>query len=90
MGNELELKDTIFLTWNDFVSSIGEEPKRIPPKESPIPPGFFEGLGVKTASVTGEEEIRDYLKHGVPNEVKIVELLFCKNGCHNGDGIRKY
>lgn len=89
MGNALALKDTVFLTWNDFVSSIGEEPERIPPKESPIPPGFFEGLGVKTASVTGEEEIRDYLKNGVPKEVEIVELLFCKNGCHNGDGIRK-
>ncbi len=88
MGNALKLKDTEFLPWNRFVALLGEEPERLEQKESPIPPGFFKELGLKTESVTGEEEIRNYFKKGVPSEVQLVEMLFCKEGCHNGDGIR--
>lgn len=88
MGNALSLKDTLFVPWNKFVQSIGEEMKNIPPKKSPIPPGFFDGLGLNTASVTGEEDIRNYFRNYVPDEVQLVEMLFCKEGCHNGDGIR--
>ena len=87
MGNALRLKNTIFLPWNRFIDAIGEEPERIAQKESPIPPGFFAELGLNTVSVTGEEEIRTYLKKGIPEEVSLVEMLYCKNGCHNGDGI---
>lgn len=87
MGNALGLKDTIFVSWNRFAAFLGEEPERIPQKKSPIPPGFFSKLGLKTVSVTGEEEIRDYFKDGVPDDVELVEMLFCKDGCHNGDGI---
>ena len=78
----------MFVPWNKFVQSIGEEMKNIPPKKSPIPPGFFDGLGLNTASVTGEEDIRNYFRNYVPDEVQLVEMLFCKEGCHNGDGIR--
>jgi len=89
MGNALDLKNTRFVSWNRFVESIGSEPMGIAPKESPIPPGFFDELGLKTVSVTGEEEIRNYFENYEPGEVQLVEMLFCKNGCHNGDGIRK-
>lgn len=88
MGNALGLTDTRFVPWNRFLESIGSEPPGILPKTSPIPPGFFTGLGVKTASVTGEEDIRKYFEKYVPDEVQLVEMLFCKEGCHNGDGIR--
>jgi len=37
--------------------------------------------------VTGEAEIREYFKDGVPADAELVEMLFCKDGCHNGDGI---
>ena len=87
MGNALGLKDTWFVPWNRFLESIGSEPEGMPPKESPIPPGFFAELGLKTVSVTGEEEIRNYFENYVPDEVQLVEMLFCKGGCHNGDGI---
>lgn len=87
MGNALGLKDTCFVPWNQFLKSLGSEPIGTAAKESPIPPGFFDELGIKTISVTGEEEIRAYFKQGVPNDVQLVELLFCKEGCHNGDGI---
>lgn len=89
MGNTLALKDTRFVPWNQFVEMLGEEPKRVLPKESPIPPGFFAGLNVKNVSVTGEEEIRTYFAAGVPKDIQLVEMLFCKNGCHNGDGIKR-
>lgn len=90
MGNALNLEKTRFMTWNLFAQMLGDEPPHTLPKESPIPPGFFEGVGLQTASVTGEEEIRSYFKMGAPKEVELVELLFCKEGCHNGDGIRTH
>lgn len=88
MGNALGLKDTWFVPWNRFLETIGDEPMGKPPKESPIPPGFFDDLGLKTVSITGEEEIRNYFKKYEPDEEQLVEMLFCKEGCHNGDGIR--
>lgn len=87
MGNALGLKNTVFISWNRFVASLDEEPERIVQKKSPIPPGFFTELGLKTVSITGEKEIREYFKDGVPDNVQLVEMLFCKDGCHNGDGI---
>ena len=88
MGNELGMKDTLFISWNKFIEEVGDEPKRKTVKESPIPPGFFDDLELKIASLTGEEEIRDYFKDYVSGEVQLVEMLFCKDGCHNGDGVR--
>ena len=98
MGNALELPHTTFVTWNQFLAMFDDQPIQDSDtlvaqqlKASPIPPGFFEELGLKTVSVTGEEEIRDYFQtcfaKGVPNNVQLVEMLFCKYGCHNGDGI---
>lgn len=88
MGNGLGLKDTVFVPWNRFVESIGEGPQSIVLKKSPIPPGFFQELGVRTASITGEEDIRHYFRDYESCEVQLVEMLFCKEGCHNGDGVR--
>lgn len=59
----------------------------VPPATSPIPPGFFSELNLQTASVTGEIEIQKYFKNYTPDEVELVEMLFCKGGCHNGDGV---
>lgn len=92
MGNALELENTYFVSWRKFLESIGESPKGSIPKESPIPAGFFTELGIKTASITGEEEIRKYFKNfpidKVQKEIQLVEMLYCKDGCHNGDGIQ--
>lgn len=89
MGNELGLERTWFVTWNRFLELLSDEPTGISPKESPIPPGFFDELGLETISITGEEEIRNYFENPVPDNVQLVEMLFCKEGCHNGDGIRR-
>lgn len=87
MGNAFALPKTQFIPWMQFLKSIGNGPTGKAPKESPIPPGFFDNLGLRAVSITGEEDIRAYFKQGVPEGVQLVELLFCKEGCHNGDGI---
>jgi len=88
MGNALGLKGTWFVPWNKFLKSIGSEPVANIPKESPIPPGFFEELGVKTVSITGEDKIREFFQNDISDGVELVEILFCEGGCHNGDGIK--
>ena len=88
LGNGLGLKDTYFIPWNRFLEKVGSAPPCSLPESSPIPPGFFKELNVKTVSLTGEEEIRSYFEKYKPDEVQLVEMLYCKEGCHNGDGIR--
>ncbi len=88
MGNALGLPETRFIPWNCFLDSIGSSPPPIPLDQSPIPPGFFSDLGIRFFSVTGEEAIMEYLENYKPKEAELVELLFCKDGCHNGDGIK--
>lgn len=88
MGNALGLTQTYFIPWNQFVISTGGSLKEMQLKESPIPPGFFEGTELNTISITGNEDIRGYFDNYKPGEVRLVEILFCKNGCHNGDGVR--
>ena len=60
-GNALELPHTRFVSWKDFFSELGEslEPA---PEASPIPPGFFTGLSVPVVSLSGREDIEDYLE----------------------------
>lgn len=93
MGNALKLPETRFVPWNQFLRILGGKPTedKQSPKESPIPLGFFEGFEWKTASATGEDEILAYLQNhlqkGISEDIQLVEILFCKEGCHNGDGI---
>lgn len=101
MGNALKLPNTWFVPWNQFLQSLHDKQRsdvsndnvtiQQSLKESPIPPGFFEGLELKTASVTGEDDILKYLQNhlrkDISEDIQLVEILFCKEGCHNGDGI---
>lgn len=86
-GNALKISNTTFIPWNVFLTSLGNELEEIPLKISPIPLGFFEPLDLKCKSLTGEEEIKNYFKRGQFEDIQLVEMLYCKNGCHNGDGI---
>lgn len=94
MGNALKLPNTWFVPWNQFLETLGNDLVKHQPKESPIPPGFFEELPIKSISITGQIEIQEYFrKHfqkDIQGDVQLVEMLFCKEGCHNGDGIRMY
>ena len=48
---------------------------------------FFAGVEEKVQSLTGKEEIEAYMKSGRWREVRLVEMLYCHRGCHNGDGV---
>lgn len=54
---------------------------------SPIPPGFFDSLKAEKDSLTGSGRIRGYLEEGRWEKVRLMELLYCDMGCHNGDGV---
>lgn len=87
LGNSLHLPETTFLPWNGFLASQGGGIAAAPPNESPIPPGFFDELNCKKTSVTEKEHLCDLFEHFKPKEFDLIELLYCKDGCHNGDGI---
>ena len=98
MGNALQLPDTTFIPWNQFLAMLNAQ--RISNdeslttqqlQESPIPPGFFEDLELKTVSLTGEEDIREYFQNHklqeTTKDIQLMEMLFCCHGCHHGDGL---
>ena len=89
LGRGLNLARTTFLTWKSFreQNEINLEMKRL--GASPIPPGFFTNLGVKTLSLSSKEKIENALsyKFSKLKNYQIIELLYCENGCHNGDGL---
>ena len=89
LGRGLNLARITFLTWKSFrgQNEINLEMKRL--GTSPIPPGFFTNLGVKTLSLSSKEKIENALsyKFSELKNYQIIELLYCENGCHNGDGL---
>ena len=87
LGNSLKLPETTFQPWNQFLSAHGSGLTTVPPRESPIPPGFFSELTCRKHSVTGKEEICDLFEQFHPDAYDLIELLYCKEGCHNGDGV---
>lgn len=87
MGNALMVKNMRFIPWNRLLEKIGSAPSGSLPDQSPIPLGFFKELEVTCVSLSGEETIRKYFEKNISKEVQLVEMLYCKEGCHNGDGI---
>ena len=89
LGRGLNLERTTFLTWRSFreQNAINLNMRSI--EQSPIPPGFFTNLGVKTLSLSSKERIENALlyKFSELKNYQIIELLYCENGCHNGDGL---
>ena len=87
MGNKLELKDTHFVPWNRFLAALGE-PMEPAPDASPIPPGFFKDLPFSVVSKSGRPAIESYVTGNDWKDAKLIELLYCVQGCHRGDGVR--
>ena len=89
LGRGLNLARTTFLTWKSFKeqNEINLETKKL--EASPVPPGFFSNLEVKTLSLGNKEKIQNALsyKFSELKNYRIIELLYCENGCHNGDGL---
>ena len=89
LGMELNLARTTFLTWRSFREQNAINLKMRNIEQSPIPPGFFTNLGVKTLTLSSKEKIENALsyKFSELKNYQIIELLYCENGCHNGDGL---
>ncbi len=86
-GNKLNLKDTEFVSWNEFLRRLDRDiPRKILDK-SPIPLGYFTSLGLKSNSISGKENIENHFKNGLHKNYELVEMLYCNNGCNNGDGV---
>lgn len=93
-GRKLRLQRVVFMTWKDFLREhqiqLNDLPASIPLDESPVPPGFFMGITKKCDVASGVEAIKSTLeKVSSPHydKPRIVEMLYCLNGCHNGDGV---
>lgn len=86
-GNSLNIQDTIFYSWLDFLKEQNTIFTGTQLKVSPIPLGYFEELKINHISLSGEKEIYNLFKSKIWEDLSLVELLFCKQGCHNGDGV---
>ena len=88
-GNSKNLENTTFISWREFIKdlNINENTKAKLLDNSPIPLGYFDGLDANVKSLSGEENIKSYFKNDLYKENDLVEMLYCTNGCNNGDGV---
>lgn len=88
-GNKMNLEDTVFISWIEFLNDLNESEKVKGEllEESPIPLGYFSSIEGKVSSISGKDDIEDYFKNKLYYGDKIVEMLYCKGGCNNGDGV---
>ena len=88
-GNKLDLENTEFISWKEFLKQLKIngtlQGKNL--AQSPIPPGYFTSLDAKVGSISGKENIESYFKEGLYEEDQVVEMLYCHHGCNNGDGV---
>ena len=78
-----------FFTWKEFIENEGMESLGSV-DESPIPLGYFKDTFENVLVLSSEEEILtgiSSLKECNEKRYDIVEMLYCKNGCNNGDGL---
>ena len=88
-GNSLNVEGLIFKTWIEFTKEnniILDKNKKKKLNSSPIPLGFFKSFD-KVYSVSGANNISRVFKNKLYRNSKLLEALYCNNGCHNGDGI---
>ena len=88
-GNKKNLKDTLFVSWKEFLKDLKQQEglRSKVLEESPIPPGYFNGVEAKVTSISGEENIKELFKNDLYKDSDLIEMLYCKNGCNNGDGV---
>lgn len=80
-----------FATWQAFAAEHDLRANYARPNASPIPPGFFRNLPLPVTEASGAAPIRELLQsvEAYPEQFRqhVLELLFCPDGCHNGDGL---
>ena len=89
-GNQLQLEDTVFISWKEFLKTLDADlvVKEKSLEESPIPLGYFSSLDVNTESLSGKENIEEYFSNERYKEKDLIEMLYCDGGCNNGDGVQ--
>ena len=87
LGSKLAFKNTIFQTWTEFCQNHHLTFISKSTKASPIPPGFFDNIP-HVVSLASKDEIDRYFKEPSGKDKQLIEMLYCKDGCHNGDGVR--
>lgn len=87
-GNNLMLKNTTFLTFSHLLEKTNTKLDSKTLLESPIPPGFFSEVSKECMTLTGQEEIHEFFSKSQKTNHKIIELLYCPQGCHKGPGVR--
>lgn len=85
-GNTLNLKNTSFLTWDEFCSKYSIKTKGEKLSNSPIPFGFFSSIEKNCISIE-EKDLKNISNEKIKN-IRLIEGLYCHNGCHNGDGVK--
>ena len=85
-GNKLNMKNTIFQTWTEFCREHNIILKRKTIESSPIPPGFFDNIP-DVVSLSSKNEIDCYFQEVSQKDKRLIEMLYCQGGCHNGDGV---
>lgn len=91
LGKEIFKKEhksrIYFKTWNEICDMLNIE--RVAKRTTtPIPMGFFKNLEIPISELSGALEIEKNLKSEILiKKPKLVEILYCKDGCHNGDGV---
>lgn len=84
-----DLRGITCLTWKEFIEQQGMKTLG-PIEESPIPLGFFRQAFDHVLEVSGKEEIINEVKavsESKNTEYDVIEMLYCKDGCNNGNGI---
>lgn len=89
IGNNLCMDNTIFMTWLEFLESLDQNIEGNVLDNTPIPLGFFDSLDLKKESISGNDNIESYFKNNKFKNLDMIEMLYCHNGCHNGDGVIK-
>ncbi len=89
MGNNLHMHNTIFMTWLEFLESLNQNVEGNVLDNTPIPLGFFDRLNIEKESLSGNDNIESYFKNNKFKNLDMIEMLYCHNGCHNGDGVIK-
>jgi len=90
-GKALFGKRIRFRTWKAFEREEGLGLRYPRTDESPIPLGFFDSTGVRVLGGSGSQTVIDLLaladEGRLDPDVEILELLYCQDGCHNGNGV---
>lgn len=80
-----------FVTWKQFSKEIDDLLMYPPLSISPVPPGFFRDFGEMVLESSGARGIDNLLEAACQGKlspsVYLLEMLYCENGCHKGDGV---